>query len=206
MMEDVGRAAEADETPEQWEGPAYEYGTTWGPASTIDPSRDRLQAFVDADKRCGETVSDLLAAHKDRDTHIIHPSQEEWDGQVDAFDARDAARAALIPTEQDAIKLMFECHQRLQELGWREVIYCPKDGSVFDAISPGSTGIHPTHYSGDWPSGSWWCEDGGDIWPSRPCLYRPTAQELAEDEARRLRFRALCDSDGSPQGAPGHSS
>jgi hypothetical protein len=94
-------------------------------------------------------------------------------------EAEEAKRAADMPTELDAINAMWSAYQRLRELGWREAIYCPKDGSVFDAIEPGSTGIFRTHYSGEWPSGSWWAEDGGDLWPARPCLYRPTEAEIA---------------------------
>lgn len=53
-----------------------------------------------------------------------------------------------------------------------DAVYCPKDGTVFDAIEVGSTGIHPCHYDGEWPHGSWWTHEAGDLWPSRPCLFR----------------------------------
>jgi hypothetical protein len=89
-----------------------------------------------------------------------------------AIDEADRRRAELMPDEQSAIRMMFEAHQRLKELGWNDAIYCPKDGSEFDAIEPGSTGIHRCHYSGEWPKGSWWVSGDGDLWPSRPVLYR----------------------------------
>ncbi len=84
----------------------------------------------------------------------------------------EEARAIRWPEEDDALSAMFEAYQRLKELGWREAIYCPKDGSVFEAIEAGSTGIFDCHYSGEWPKGSWWAECGGDLWPSRPILFR----------------------------------
>lgn len=90
---------------------------------------------------------------------------------------REEKRRALMPTEQDAINMMFEAHQRLRELGWCDPIYCPKDGSQFDVIEAGSTGIHKAHYSGEWPTGSWWVAADGDLWPSRPVMYRRTEAE-----------------------------
>ncbi len=95
------------------------------------------------------------------------------DELLEKCEAEKAARAADMPTEQDAINAMFRAYLRLKDLGWKEAIYCPKDGSVFLSIEPGSTGIHKTYYHGDWPKGSWWVADAGDLWPSRPCLYKP---------------------------------
>lgn len=88
----------------------------------------------------------------------------------------DKRRAELMPDEKAAIRMMSEARQRLMELGWRDAIYCPKDGSVFDSIEPGSTGIHKCFYHGEWPNGRWWIADDFDMYPSRPVLFR-----LAED-------------------------
>lgn len=87
--------------------------------------------------------------------------------------AADARRAELMPDERSAIRMISEAITRLKELGWRDASYCPKDGSEFDAIEPGSTGIHKCHYEGDWPSGRWWVIDEHDMYPSRPILFRP---------------------------------
>ncbi|QUT04036.1 hypothetical protein KFK14_12855 [Sphingobium phenoxybenzoativorans] len=157
--------------------------------------KDRLQALHDADKECSEHVTELFGRYG---SNRISVTAEEWDASTDVFAARDAARAALMPTEQDAINLMHEAYTRLKDLGWREAIYCPKDGSTFDAVEPGSTGIHETHYSGTWPDGHWYCFDGGDVWPSRPVLYCPTEAEKAENEARKERFRALASTPQDP--------
>lgn len=89
-----------------------------------------------------------------------------------AADAEKARRAEQMPDEQSAIAAMFDAWLRLKELGWNDAQYCPKDGSAFDAIEPGSTGIHRCRYDGTWPKGTWWIEADGDLWPSRPVLFR----------------------------------
>ena len=62
---------------------------------------------------------------------------------------RRRKREEDMPTEQDALEVMFEAYQRLKELGWNNAIYCPKDGTMFDAIEAGSTGIHDCSYRGE---------------------------------------------------------
>ena len=99
-------------------------------------------------------------------------TEEQAAAIIDHFDKADKWRADQMPTEQDAIRVFFEAWQRLKEFGWREAIYCPKDGTWFESIEPGSTGIHKTQYTGEWPKGSWWVAEGGDLWPSHPCLFR----------------------------------
>lgn len=84
-----------------------------------------------------------------------------------------AKRAEDMPTEQDALNVMWDAFSRLRSLGWREIMYCPKDGSTFLVIEPGSTGIFECTYQGDWPTGTWWTLDAGDQWPSRPILFKP---------------------------------
>jgi len=100
--------------------------------------------------------------------------QSEAEAIMATVDAATKRRAELMPDEQAAIRMMFEARQRLMELGWKDATYCPKDGSEFDAIEPGSTGIHRCHYSGEWPTGHWWIVGDGDLYPSRPVLYRKT--------------------------------
>lgn len=88
-------------------------------------------------------------------------------------------RAESMPTEKEALHLMNQAYQRLTELGFSGASYCPKDGSMFDAIEAGSTGIHDCFYDGDWPDGHYWIPDKGDLWPSRPILFR--LKEKAND-------------------------
>lgn len=68
--------------------------------------------------------------------------------------------------------MAFVAWSRLKQLGWNDIVYCPKDGTHFDSIGAGSTGIHETWYEGEWANGSWWCYDGGDAWPAHPTMFR----------------------------------
>lgn len=82
-------------------------------------------------------------------------------------------RHELMPDERAAIRMLTEAHHRLEELGWRAPCYCPKDGTHFDVIELGSTGIHDCYYEGEWPTGGWWVVgDDGDSGPSHPALFR----------------------------------
>ncbi len=98
--------------------------------------------------------------------------QSEADAILKKCDEEDARRKELMPDESTAIRMMFDAWLRLKQLGWKEAIYCPKDGSVFDAIEPGSTGIHHCNYQGEWPNGSWWTHSEDDVFPSHPVLFK----------------------------------
>jgi len=136
------------------------------------------------------TKAVLAAIPQGHQSGIISVDEATWDSQQSAFDNRELFFDTMMPTDQDAINLMNAAYNRLKRLGWKEAVYCPKDGSSFEAIEPGSTGIHQTHYDGEWPNGHWWVAAGGDLWPSRPCLYRPTEAEKTERERRIAAFRA----------------
>lgn len=155
-----------------------------------------FEAFVAAKRAHNQAVLRLIpSGHR---CGQIDCSADEWEATEIASLKEKVARSALMPTEQDAINLMHDCYRRLEELGWQQAIYCPKDGSEFDALEAGSTGIHRCYYDGEWPQGHWWIAEDGDLWPSRPILYRPTEKEVAEREERIARFQELCrDSDGT---------
>ena len=90
-----------------------------------------------------------------------------------SIQATIAKRAADMPTEEDAMVAMQEAFERLKELGWKEAIYCPKDGTLFWAMEPGCSAAGVCQCLGEWPKGHWWMHSGGDIWPSRPILWKP---------------------------------
>ena len=93
-------------------------------------------------------------------------------------------RATDMPTEQDAIDALWSAYRRLEELGWSDAIYCPKDRTVFEVIEAGSSRIHNCIYHGEWPNGSWWILFEGDEYPSRPILFRlktPNTQLRSDD-------------------------
>lgn len=109
-----------------------------------------------------------------------------------AAEAQKAKRIADMPTERDAIFALHEAYRRLEELGWKNPVYAPKDGSALDLIECGSTGIHSGYYEGKWPDGSWWIMDD-DIWPSRPVLARP-AQGIEAGTVETARLDAQHES------------
>lgn len=93
--------------------------------------------------------------------------RQMWiDADKRAQDWRDAGEVKLLDQMHDA-------YQGLKACGWKEAIYCPKDGSKFLAIEAGSTGVFPCFYVGTWPDGSWWAEAHGDLWGANPILWKP---------------------------------
>ena len=87
-------------------------------------------------------------------------------------EAEKNRREELMPDEDSAIKMLFDAYTRLKDFGWRSIIYCPKDGTVFKAIEAGSTGKHDCTYEGEWPNGSWWILADGDAYPSYPTMFK----------------------------------
>lgn len=123
------------------------------------------------------SVENPIVGHKtmrrDDGSHYHVPLlKDEADALWARVEESDRRRKELMPTEESARKMFFEAWQRLKEFGWNDAIYCPKDGTVFDVIEPGSSGVHACSYDGEWPSGRWWIQSDGDLCPSRPALYR----------------------------------
>ncbi|MES1979599.1 MAG: hypothetical protein V4451_16275 [Pseudomonadota bacterium] len=88
-------------------------------------------------------------------------------------EAQKQARAEQLPAMQDCIRVMVQARLRLEELGWRDACYAPKDGSYFDAITAGYAGPSDCMYLGDWPTGNFFIAEGGDLWPSHPMMFKP---------------------------------
>ena len=76
-------------------------------------------------------------------------TRAEADAIFAAADKAIKDRAERMPDERSAILAMQSAYTRLEELGWSDAIYCPKDGSHFQAIEAGSTGIHDCSYLGE---------------------------------------------------------
>lgn len=140
--------------------------------------------------------TDPVVGHKTlKDGTHLPLLKSEADSIMAEVNLRRAERASRMPDERSAINAMFDAWLRLKELGWREAVYCPKDGTSFDVIEPGSTGIHPCHYSGEWPTGYFMVgSDLDDYGLGRPVLFklRPEdhAKYLAKLETARMRYRA----------------
>ena len=109
--------------------------------------------------------------------------QSEAEALMASIDAAKQRRAELMPTEQDAARAMWEAYHRLEELGWRNATYCPRDGRTLLFIEAGSSGIHEGHCDDQDRAHrrpTVWLHDAGDLWPSQPVLYRePPNAELS---------------------------
>lgn len=126
------------------------------PTCAAETVEDVLSDILPSGHRCGPVMTDPAT----------------FERLEAAFARKDAAQALRMPDDKAALDQMHDAYTRLEKLGWRSAIYCPKDGTSFDAIEAGSTGISTCHYEGDWPTGRWWVEADGDLWPSRPILFR----------------------------------
>lgn len=86
-----------------------------------------------------------------------------------AIEARGTALARAMPDEAAALRVLFAAYERLKALGFKDAVHCPKDGKARQFIEVGSSGIHVGHREDD---GAVWLADAGDLWPSRPILFR----------------------------------
>ena len=138
---------------------------------------------------------DEIVGHKTIATGEINPetgfpalrheplTRAEADAFWERAEAEKAKRAADMPTEEDAVRAMWQAYHRLEELGWRNTCYAPADGTQLRLIEPGSTGIHEGHADGEWPRLSFWIHEMGDLWPSRPVLFKPVEPSAAKSTA-----------------------
>jgi hypothetical protein len=123
-------------------------------------------------------------------------TRAEADELWDKMEKAKADREQRMPDEQSAIRALFDARLRLTELGWREGIYCPKDGTSFRVIEAGSTGIFDCTCKGEWPSCTWTTFDEHDAYPSSqaPLLFKLYPEDQAKYDARMAeaaaRYRA----------------
>jgi hypothetical protein len=101
------------------------------------------------------------------------------------WEATEQARKkteADYPDEQTTLREMCRAHHRMKDFGWREGIYRPKDGSEFEIIEAGSTGIFRCRYDDHWPDGMWLTFAEGEVYPSSrpPLMFRLLPEAQAE--------------------------
>lgn len=143
--------------------------------------------------------SDYHGSMRMADGSRVALSADEAKALWDSIEKRGAERAAKLPDEKTAIGAMFEAYDRLRELGWRDATYCPKDGSHFQVIENGSTGIFDCSYHGEWPDGYWMTYDEHDCYPSSqgPALFKLYPEDQAKYDAKmaaaREKYRASVD-------------
>lgn len=121
-----------------------------------------------------KTAKELAEAMKSIESSILDNS--EMDRLLAEIEEADEKRKESMPDQESALTQMLQAYLRLKELGWRDAVYCPKDGTMFEVIEAGSTGIHECNYQGEWPNGSWWVYADGDACSSRPILFRRKRQ------------------------------
>lgn len=115
------------------------------------------------------------------------------------IEAAKARRAEAMPTEQDAIRAMFDAYTRLKELGWRDGRHMPTTGARFAGIQSGSTGIHA--YTGEREADllrqPMYVIFDGDLWPTRipPVLFRPWTDTDTQPN-RRPTYLGMLDATG----------
>lgn len=100
-------------------------------------------------------------------------------------DAERDKRATDMPDEASAMLVMQQAHRRLCELGWADATYSPKDGTLFEALEAGCIVSGRCQYRGEWPKGGWWMHDAGDLWPSRPILWRKLADSARDTKEKQ---------------------
>lgn len=80
--------------------------------------------------------------------------------------------AQLIPDEAAALQMIATAMHRLGDLGFKPAVYCPKDGTLFEAVEAGTLEIIECFYLGKWPDGSWIAVDQDDAASCYPILFR----------------------------------
>lgn len=74
--------------------------------------------------------------------------------------------------ETKAIRDMFVAYRALIDThGWKEMMYAPKDGTPFEVITAGSTGIFEARWLGE-DNDLLFIASDGDLWPAVGILFR----------------------------------
>ncbi len=103
------------------------------------------------------------------DAGCLYLTADEATALYQAAHRQAAERAARLPDDTTAIRALTDAHSRLMELGWRDATYAPSDYSPLQIIEVGSSGIQSGHRDVE---GRFWIQEAGDLWPSRPVLFR----------------------------------
>jgi hypothetical protein len=103
------------------------------------------------------------------------PDGMRFDGDMMGFWAFNSKKDKCYTRleEFQALDTIHHAVEALKKLGWRDVIYCPKDGTQFLVVEAGCTAVWPCRYHGEWPKGSWFVQHSGDEWPAHPILFHP---------------------------------
>lgn len=98
-------------------------------------------------------------------------TRAEADAAHESWERSEKRRQELMPTEQDAINVLFDAWYRLtKDFGWKgdPRRRMPKDGTQFIVLELGSSGQHICHRD----EIGFWVSSDGDLWPSDPVLFK----------------------------------
>jgi hypothetical protein len=126
------------------------------------------------------------------DEAMLEDYAPEWkpgmrfEGDLMGFWAYNDAREPryTLPEERVELEKIAGAVEALRRQGWRDAVYCPKDGTRFLVIEAGCTAVYPCIYRGEWPTGHWFVQHAGDEWPARPILFRPMREPVEEPPAQ----------------------
>lgn len=100
-------------------------------------------------------------------------------GEADEIMARVEAaktlRAERMPTEEAAVKALWDAWYRLKELGWKDAQHAQPRTEPYLVVEVGSSGIHRATCQvrpSDKNRECWWWTCDDEIYPSNPILYR----------------------------------
>lgn len=102
-----------------------------------------------------------------------YATEEQANEIMRSLEEMKKLRVDQMPTQEAALDVLMAAYTRLKDLGWKEIIYHPKDGSTFEVIEPGSTGVFLCQYWESPTRGSFWIMEDG-VSPSHPVLWRPS--------------------------------
>jgi len=100
--------------------------------------------------------------------------EDHYEKLIKWLDLSRQKRAERLPDTRSCLSSMLDARERLIELGWREMSGFPTDGATsFWIVEVGSTGVHDAVYLGEYPNGYFFVQAGGDLWPTKPILWKP---------------------------------
>jgi hypothetical protein len=118
----------------------------------------------------GQLIASALAGLSLAVTFVFVARQAFRDGRR----AERLARAVPVPREDpegDAIRGLDRSYRALKELGWRDAMYAPRDGTPIDLIEVGCTAVLTNCYRDEV---GFWQHAANETWPTRPILFRFT--------------------------------
>jgi hypothetical protein len=109
-------------------------------------------------------------------------TKEESDSVWQKIESEKARLAEAMPTQEAAVRAMYDAYERLKALGWKEPPRFTTAGSFRMTAMLVEMGCTRSieGYSGTLKDGriTWWSKsEDGDVWPVRPVLILPLQEQ-----------------------------